>query len=78
MMKFDKQKIEDAILALLGLFSFDENRSWKNYDFNVMNELYKKGLIENPANKNKSVYLTQKGMQKAQALIEKMFVLDEK
>jgi hypothetical protein len=33
---YDDQKIEDAVLALLGVFEFDNGRAWKRYDFDSM------------------------------------------
>ena len=38
-MEYDDAKIEDAVLALLALYSFDGGRSWKGFDFEVMNRL---------------------------------------
>lgn len=55
---YDESKIEDAVLALLATFSFDGGRSWKGFDFEIMNRLHARDFIDNPAGKNKSVWLT--------------------
>ena len=59
MSDYDETKIQETVLALLAVFSFDEGRSWKGYDFGVMDALHAKGLITNPAKGAKSVYLTE-------------------
>ena len=51
------QKIEEAVLALLGAFEFDNGRAWKRFDFDVMESLAAQGLIFNPRNRAASVFL---------------------
>jgi len=72
-MKIDEEKIDDAVLALLQLTLHEESRAWKGHDFEVMNRLFDKGLISDPFNKNKSVYLSEKGLAKSKELFEDMF-----
>lgn len=67
-MEYDEQKIAEAVLALLGVFEFENGRVWKRIDFGVMDELFEKGYISNPKGKSESVYLTQEGMQLAKQL----------
>ena len=69
----NEQKINDAVLALLGVFAFDQGRSWKGYDFDVMNQLHEQGFISDPKGHHKSVYLTALGQQRARELAEQMF-----
>jgi Mn-dependent DtxR family transcriptional regulator len=38
-----------------------------------MNRLHEKGLIHDPASKAKSVWLTEDGVKKAEALFEALF-----
>lgn len=45
---YDNRKIEDAVLALLGVFEFENGRVWKRFDFDVMLALAEKGLIQTP------------------------------
>ena len=72
-MEIDSEKIEDAVLALLYLTLHDERRAWKGMDFEVMNRLHEKGLIDNPINKSKSVWFTDKGLAKSKELFESLF-----
>ena len=54
-MEIDKEKIDDAILALLFLSLDRDGRSWKGFDWDAMNRLHEKGYISNPISKAKSV-----------------------
>lgn len=72
-MKIDEAKVDDAVLALLALFAFDECVSWKTYDFGVTDALFEKGLIGDPRNKNKSIVLTPEGLKRGQELAAKLF-----
>lgn len=67
----DESKIEELVLALFGAFEFDNGRVWKQFDFNVTNSLFEKGLIFNPYNKSKSIQLTHEGMARAKELAQK-------
>jgi hypothetical protein len=58
----DQKKIEEAVLALLGAFEFDNGRAWKRFDFGVMDALAEQGLISDPRGRAESVYLTPEGM----------------
>jgi hypothetical protein len=69
----DTDKIDDAVLALLWLTLHDEYRAWKSMDWGAMDRLHEKGFIGNPASKAKSVVLTESGLQRAEALFEKLF-----
>jgi hypothetical protein len=72
-MPIDHDKIDDAVLALLWLTLHDERRAWKGFDWDTLDRLCEKGLIDNPANKAKSVVLTDEGLERARALFEAMF-----
>lgn len=54
-MEYDEKLIEEALLALLITFRFDNGNSWKGHDFQIMNRLHEQGFISNPVNKNKSI-----------------------
>jgi hypothetical protein len=41
----DKDRIDDAVLALLYLGLHDQWRTWKGFDWDAMNRLYEKGLV---------------------------------
>jgi hypothetical protein len=72
-MKYDDQKIEEAVLALLGVFEFENGRVWKRINFGVMDSLYEKGYITDPKGKTESVYLTEEGMRLARELAARYF-----
>lgn len=76
-----QQQIEELTLLLLYLTSWDESkkddpipliRSWKGYDFNVINSLADKGLIFG-SKRAKSVYFTEKGIKLAEEIKKKIF-----
>lgn len=72
-MEIDDSKIDDAAMALLYLTLHDGYRAWKAIDYDVMNRLHEKGVIENPVNKYKSVAFTKEGREKSEALFTQMF-----
>ncbi|PCK84067.1 hypothetical protein CPT32_25890 [Rhizobium sophoriradicis] len=72
-MEMDEEKIDDAVLALLWLTLHDGDRAWKGFDWDVMDRLYKKGLIANPAGKAKSVVLSDEGLQRSEELFRTLF-----
>lgn len=55
----DDDKIADTVLALLTLTMHDENefgcRTWKNYDWSVLDRLHEAGYISDPKTKHKWV-----------------------
>ena len=38
-MKYDTAKVEEIVLALLGVFEFEKGRVWKRFDFDVMDSM---------------------------------------
>ena len=57
-MEHDEDKVDEMVLALLFLTLHDNYRAWKGHDWGAMDRLHKKGMIENPVGKAKSVVLT--------------------
>jgi hypothetical protein len=72
-MAYDESKIEDTVLALLAAFSFEGGRAWKGFDFDVMDRLHAQDFIDNPASKNKSVWLTPQGLERGRKIAERLF-----
>ena len=72
-MEIDTGKIDDAVLALLQLTLHDGRRAWKTFDWDVMDRLYRKGMIDSPANKAKSVILSDDGLRRSEALFRELF-----
>jgi hypothetical protein len=77
-MEFDKEKVDEMVLALLHLTTFEDNsglRAWKGMDWGAMDRLHEKGCIANPKNKARSVVLTDKGADLSRRLFKKYFGL---
>jgi len=72
-MEIDLDKIDDAVLGLLWLTLHDERRAWKGFDWAAMDRLHQKGLIADPANKAKSVILSDEGLRRAEKLFQALF-----
>ena len=72
-MEYDEERIEEVVLALLGVFEFENGRAWKGYDFAVMDALHAKGCITEPRGRAKSVHLTDEGMLRAKQLADRYF-----
>ena len=72
-MEIDTDKIDDAVLGLLWLTLHDGHRAWKGFDWACLDRLHEKGLIADPANKAKSVVLTDEGLTRAEELFKALF-----
>jgi hypothetical protein len=72
-MDIDTDKIDEAVLALLYLTLHDGVRAWKGHDWDALDRLYRKGMIENPVGKAKSVVLTDEGLAKSERLFRNLF-----
>ena len=72
-MTINKDKVDDAALALLYLTLHDDNRAWKGFDWGVMDRLHEKGMISDPAGKAKSVVFTHEGLERSKRLFKEMF-----
>jgi hypothetical protein len=71
-----KEQISKLTLLLLYLTSWQEDetkRSWKGYDFDVLNKLEEDGLIAQ-SKAAKSVYLTEAGIEAAKKLEESLTI----
>ena len=75
-MNYDTDKIDDAVLALLHLTSFEQAgvlRAWKGHDWEALGRLHEKGLIGDPVGKAKSVLLTEEGRRRSRKMFEQLF-----
>ncbi len=81
-MEYDDDRIADTVLALLALTMHDESefgcRAWKSHDWSVMDRLHEHGLIADPKNNKKSVWLTPAGMQRSRELFDELFAKRDK
>jgi hypothetical protein len=76
-MDHDTDRIDDAVLALLYLTSFEEHgvqRAWKSHDWGALDRLHERGLVGNPRSKAKSLVLTEHGAARSRELFERLFV----
>jgi hypothetical protein len=72
-MPINKDRIDEAVLALLYLGLHDDYRAWKGFDWNAMNRLHEKGMIFDPVGKAKSVVFTEEGLRESERLFHKLF-----
>ena len=76
-MKYDTEKVDDAVLALLTLTVRREDeygaRAWKGHDWDVLNRLHEKGFVGDPISKAKSVVLTPAGLARGRAIFNQLF-----
>ncbi|MGA7806199.1 DUF6429 family protein [Bradyrhizobium sp.] len=72
-MPVNTDKIDDAVLALLYLTLHQGYRAWKGFDWDALNRLHDKGMIDDPVTKPKSVVFTPDGLEQAKKLFETMF-----
>ena len=72
-MDIDEEKIDQAVLALLYLTLHDGGRACKGRDWDAMDRLHQKGMIENPRSRTKSVWLTEDGLAESERLFNTLF-----
>ena len=76
-MEYDLDKLDEMVLALLWLTSFDADesgaRAWKSHDWDAMDRLHAKGYISDPKSKAKSVVLGPEGLRRARELFMRHF-----
>jgi hypothetical protein len=71
--EIDTDKIDNAVLGLLWLTLHEQRRAWKGFDWETLDRLHQKGLIADPANKAKSVVLSDEGLRRAQKAFRALF-----
>ncbi|MCK9994662.1 MAG: hypothetical protein KAH56_00110 [Candidatus Krumholzibacteria bacterium] len=75
-MKFDENKVDETVLALLYLTTFSDRgivRAWKGQSWDVMHRLHAKGLISDPQSTAKSVMMTDEGAKRSEELFDEVF-----
>ncbi|MEI8131966.1 MAG: DUF6429 family protein [Leptolinea sp.] len=79
-MEFDKEKVDEMVLALLFLTSSQDQyatRAWKGLNWETLDRLYEKGFISDPKEKSPSVALSEAGAKLSKELFFKHFSLKE-
>ncbi|TDW59246.1 hypothetical protein EDF57_11428 [Novosphingobium sp. PhB55] len=80
----DSDRIDEAVLALMFLTLHDLDRTsgtcraWKPFDWDALGRLYKRGLIQNPVGKKKSVGLTSAGRERCEQQFRRLFCASRK
>jgi len=77
-MEYDKDKVDEIVLALLYLTIFSDKpvmRAWKGVDWDTLDRLFQKGYIHDPKSKAKSVVMTEEGVKRSEELFSKHFGL---
>ena len=76
-MEYDKDKVDEMVLALLFLTTFEESqygaRAWKGHDWDALDRLHAKGYIADPKSKAKSVIVTEEGVKQSREFFAKHF-----
>jgi hypothetical protein len=74
--KVDWDKVDEMALALMYLTTFEEHgvfRTWKGYDWGVLNRLHKRGWITDPVSKAKAVSLSDEAQRLSRDMFERHF-----
>ena len=80
-----KKAIKELTLLLMYLNRFTEEKdfktakdfyAWKGYNFDIINKLDDEDFISQGKYRNKSVYITEKGIEEAKKLLEKYKIKD--
>ena len=72
-MEYDRDKVDEMVLALLWLTPAGDGRAWKGHDWDVLDRLHAKGYISDPKSKAKSVVLSEEGERLSRELFERHF-----
>jgi Domain of unknown function (DUF6429) len=72
-MDYDRDKVDEMVLALLWLTPAGDGRAWKGHDWDAMDRLHAKGYISDPKSKAKSVLLSEEGERRSRELFELHF-----
>ncbi len=72
-MDIDREKVDQAVLALLSLGRHEGYRTWKSFDWEVMVRLHQQGYITDPVGKAKSVLFTEEGLRESERLLKALF-----
>jgi hypothetical protein len=73
-MEYDRDKVDEMVLALLWLTPAGPRRAWK-HDWDAMERLHAKGYISDPTSRAKSVVFSEEGERRARELFELHFGL---
>ena len=69
----DEARVDAATLALLLLGLHDGQRVWKGHDWAALDRLHEAGLISDPRGRARSVALSDEGLERARAELDRLF-----
>ena len=72
----DQNRLSEVALAILGLTAFRDRqivRAWKGMDWDLLDQLYERGWINDPKGKAKSVVFTAEGAKLAEEFLKRHF-----
>ncbi len=69
----DWDRVDEAVLALMLLGVHQGWRTWKGFDWKVLDRLHEKGFITDPKSKAKSVIFTEEGLKESQRVFQRSF-----
>jgi hypothetical protein len=72
-MEYDRDKVDEIVLALLWLTPAGDHREWKSHDWDALDRLHARGYISDPKSKAKSVVLNEEGERRSRELFERHF-----
>jgi len=72
-MEYDREKVDEMVLALLWLTLAGDGRAWKGHDWDALERLHERGYISDPKSKAKSVAMTEEGERRARELFARHF-----
>jgi len=72
-MDYDRDKVDEMVLALLWLTPAGDGRAWKGHDWDALDRLHAKGYISDPKSRAKSVVLTEESERLSRELFERHF-----
>jgi len=59
---YNREKVDEVVLALMYLNLHDYVRAWKSFDWDALDRLHEKGWISDPKSKAKSVVFSEEGL----------------
>ena len=72
-MDYDRDKVDEMVLALLWLTPAGDGRAWKGHDWDALDRLHAKGYISDPKSKAKPVVLSEEGERLSRELFARHF-----
>ncbi len=72
-MEYDREKVDEMVLALLWLTLASDGRVWKGHDWDALERLHERGYISDPKTKAKSVVLSEEGERRGRELFARHF-----